>query len=386
MTKISYARVRTGCERFTLSVFSILAILAVFSAPLALAVEPTAPVTPLGTQDQVLQIINTNGSAGTGTVFDKQIVNGHFLEFCIVTADHVLSGGGLASLGFRSANASFAGGFDTNAFNFTPVSSVIHLGSAGVAVGGGGQDTPDIAFLGVTIDLNNVGGNPPSGPTFNDATKALLLNAIAPTPLGTFTDSTFPTFSLTGYGRSGVAPTAAELAANPLLAGSTYISHFGGAANEQYGIERSMSDSVAVNEFARAQNGTLLAPYHYHVGLNWFQNGNSSYAMPGDSGAGLVVGGKIQAVFNADIQRLYDPVLKQFVAPPSQAGDFLVTRPGDLQTAVGLTQDYTNFLETNCGNYMQGVPEPSSVVLAFIAALALVPYGWSRRNAKRRAA
>jgi hypothetical protein len=40
---------------------------------------------------------------------------------------------------------------------------------------------------------------------------------------------------------------------------------------------------------------------------------------------------------------------------------------------VGLTPDYTNFLEQNCANYMLGVPEPSSVVLMALAVLILAP-------------
>ncbi len=233
------SRVPTTRGRLLLGLFLWLGL-----SPWASAIAPVAPTTPPGTQDEVFRIQTPLGS-GTGTVFDDHIIENRYLRFCIATADHVLRGAapGQVTLGFRSANASLPGGYGPNAFDFVPFQESIALGGNGVPVAGGGRDTPDIAFLGVTVDLQNVGGTrngvPITGPSFSNATQAALLSSIETNneaiPLGTFTDGTFPAFSLTGYGRSGRAPTAAELAANPAVANlnpaAQSIFHFGGAAD-----------------------------------------------------------------------------------------------------------------------------------------------------------
>src|ERR1700736_3748793 len=190
------------------------------------AVAPLAPATQVGTQDEVFRVMrqdsvnngSTNGD-GTATVYmAHQFAVGqtNYLRMCLVTADHVLNGTTFGGLGFRNENPQ--GTFTQNAFDFRPIQSVVKLGSAGVASpfnrAGGGNDTPDIAFIGVTINLGNVGGTPPSNPiTFSDATKAALLVSAAndAIPLGTANSAggTFPAFTFNGYGVSGTAPNPA---------------------------------------------------------------------------------------------------------------------------------------------------------------------------------
>jgi hypothetical protein len=312
--------------------------------------EASIPINQLGTPgtdpyDDIFRILNSNGSAGTGTVFGMRLVNANTLDLCIATADHVLRLGSLGQLGFRSINPT-AGTMDPNAFNFTPASSATFLG--------GPTGSVDMAFIGATINLNSL-----------TLIQRLLLTSLHPVPLTTAPANVPPTFNFTerGYGVTAAGPGG----------GFDFLYHRAVAA-EQYGTQRFINNTVQAYQNNQIYNYFNPPIQYQYDSMTWrlrtVAQGaipGEGYAMQGDSGA---------PILNSSNQMLGIFDFNTVAVFPN--GDLGVNF-GFEEGGVRMTQRYETWLIRRCQLYL-GTPEPSTLVIGVVAGAGGLIFRLARRR------
>ncbi len=403
-------------RRLVPSALAIVALL--LASQSARAIVPVTKTVAAGGYDAAVRITNSQGARGTGTLFGKHyspdpanpVDAQRYLNLCFLTADHVLRpllpggipndpdndiypGGSIyednpdyggsfdpapqpqpvldsyiGSIGFRSMNEATA--FDlTNANGIVARKVVMGDGLSGV-----GNMRTDLAFAAVRVDLNN--------PLLTPAQKGIL-NALTPETLAAVTFAPATVFPLNlpanqyipfsiegGYGLSG-RPDAAQ-------PGYDYVYHPGLPADEQYGRERFLD-----NEWRRfvVTNGVynyIAAQWQLTQVLN--QQGQQidtlGVGLSGDSGAGLLtldVNGNLALVGALTAGRMD----KLGAAAPFQYG----LKYGYSEIGAPLTQLALGTFMTACATFQIVIPEPSIILLAFMAIVA-----FSAVRARQRAA
>ena len=282
--------------------------------------------------------VEMNTGLGTGTIFARGL-SGNILTLCIVTADHVTTGGVLDDIGIR--------GNMNGGFNVIPYYTTI--------IGRGPTGKEDMSFIGATINLATDGLT---------AAQNAVLSGITPVNLAPATDLALTAH---GYGVTAAPATAGEQAAYGLTANG-YVHHDANAA-ENYGTERNYTGAITFGAIVNS------APYNYGALGYKFQNNGDGYGLGGDSGEGWIFGGNtLEDVFTLS-DGLPVPLGCQNDMPPTCTGEAIDA--GFNAEALALTQNDVNWLKSQ-----PKTPEPatSGEILAGLAALFGIARGRNRRR------
>jgi hypothetical protein len=295
------------------------------------------------TFDASVRILGPN-VVGTATVFASGINanNPDLLTLCIATADHVLRNNVPQGIGIGSQPGIPRGADvppnDSPGFSVAPLWTVISLG--------GPTGKEDLGFLAVTVDLSAL-----------TLAQANRLKAINPVPFGI---GGFNTFTANGYGNSGRAATAAELATFgvPPLAvpAGSFDHHIPAPADEQYGIERRWTNQISVFD----TNFTSSSGYMYDA-AEFFFTGGRGFGLSGDSGSGMIVGGSVDYILTEAVSHPLKIVAGKTVdcnpnSDPACNSEFI--EPNDLGLGVALGTNEINWFSTQNKS-----PEPATIIL-----------------------
>jgi hypothetical protein len=383
--------------------------------PLLIASQSAQAIVPVtknviaGAYDEAVRITNSQGARGTATLFGKTYSPDpanpagnpqRYLNLCFLTADHVLRpllpggvpnnpdndiypGGSIyednpdyggnydpapqpqpvldsyvSSIGFQGINEPTS--FDlTNANGIVARKVIMGDGLSGV-----GNLRADLAFAAVRVDLNNPQLTPAQKGVLNGLTPETLASvSFAPGtmfPLNLAAADYIPFSVDGGYGLSG-RPDAAQ-------PGYDYVYHPGLPADEQYGRERYLDNLwrrfVETNGFYNYIAAQwLLTPV-----VNQLNQQIDTYGvgLSGDSGAGLITG-------DVNMNRVLAGALtagrmdKLGAMAPFQYG----LKYGYSEIGAPLTQQALGTFLTACATFEIQVPEPATILLAFLAIVAL---------------
>ncbi|MFM9873195.1 MAG: PEP-CTERM sorting domain-containing protein [Fimbriimonadaceae bacterium] len=322
-------------QRLIVTLFGLTATMSAFGSMANTAGNAWDQTVASGTLDQSVQVLNDDGSYGSGGLFGKStttVGDVDYINLCFATADHVLNGSSFSSVKFG------------NGAELTRGASSLYMQKLG-----GWDNNQDLAFFGLSFRLDAL-QNP-----FQGGTYASFLDSLTTLNVQAYDYSVVDNAKVTSYGYGRSARYLVN--GNGDRIGFQWDSNLGGAGAS--GIHRN------VNHTTLSFNTYSEGPYDYEA-IKWETSDQAGEGQinSGDSGGVISLSSDNHAWVGVNTYAVGDPYRSMGV-------DYEAFLYGSEGGGLGFTANDVDWLNTSCMEF-EAVPEPASmVILGFGAILAL---------------